>query len=136
MDDLLRRISHIGIAVRDLDAQIRFYRDTLGLHLEGIEEVPDQRVRTAIFRVGEAAVELLAPTAADSPIARFLDKRGEGIHHIAYAVDDLEAALAVLAARGVELIDHAPRPGAGGKRIAFLQPRSSFGVLTELCESR
>ncbi len=130
----IERLSHIGIAVRDLDAQVRFYRDTLGLALEAIEEVPDQQVRVASFRLGEASLELLTPLGPESPIARFLEKRGEGLHHLAYAVADLPAELAALAGKGVDLIDKSPRPGAAGQRIAFLHPRSTFGVLSELCE--
>jgi methylmalonyl-CoA/ethylmalonyl-CoA epimerase len=130
----IERISHVGIAVRALDQQIPLYRDLLGLPFLGLEEVPDQQVRVALFRVGEVTVELLEPTAPQSPIAKFLDKHGEGFHHLAYAVQDLPRALEELGAKGVELIDKAPRAGAGGKRIAFLHPRSTRGVLTELCE--
>jgi methylmalonyl-CoA epimerase len=132
----IERIAHIGIAVRDLDAQIRFYRDALGLTLERIEEVADQKVRVAVFRVGESAVELLTPLAPESPIAKFLEKRGEGLHHLAYGVRDLPEMLRSLAAKGVDLIDKTPRTGAGGLQIAFLHPRSTFGVLSELCEGQ
>lgn len=130
----IERIAHIGIAVRDLDAQVRFYRDALGLTLERIEEVADQKVRVAVFRVGESAVELLTPLSPESPIAKFLEKRGEGLHHLAYGVSDLPGMLRSLAAKSVDLIDKTPRTGAGGLQIAFLHPRSTFGVLSELCE--
>lgn len=130
----ISRLAHIGIAVRDLEQQIAFYRDTLGMELAHCEVVEDQKVRTAMFRLGETSIELLTPTGPDSPIAKFLEKRGEGIHHLAYKVDDLTGALAELTQRGVELLDKTPRVGAGGHRIAFLHPRSSLGVLTELCE--
>lgn len=130
----LRKIAHIGIAVRDLDEQVPLYRDKLGLELIGFEEIEDQQVKVAIFRVGESNIELLMPTAAESPIARFLDKRGEGIHHVAYQVEGLEGLLATLESNDVDLIDKSPRAGAHGMRIAFLHPRSTFGVLTELCE--
>lgn len=132
----IRKISHIGIAVRDLEQQMHLYRDVLQLELVNEEVVQDQKVRVAMFRIGESTIELLCPTAADSPVAKFLDRRGEGIHHIAYEVSDLEADLQRLAGEGVELIDLSPRPGAHGKSIAFLHPRATFGVLTELCKPR
>jgi len=128
------KINHIGIAVNSLDTSIPFYRDLLGMAFEGTEEVADQKVRVAFLAVGESRIELLEPTAPESPIARFLEKNGEGIHHLAYQVDDLEAALARLKSEGVRLIDDAPRAGAHGTRIAFLHPKASGGVLTELCE--
>lgn len=131
----IRKISHIGIAVRDLDQQKQFYQQTLGLELLAEEEVPDQKVKIAMFAVGDARIELLEPTGADSPVERFLQKRGEGIHHIAYAVTDLRSMLARLSAQGVGLIDEQPRSGAEGHQIAFIHPKSAFGVLTELCES-
>jgi methylmalonyl-CoA/ethylmalonyl-CoA epimerase len=131
-------INHIGIAVKSLDAQRHFYETVLGARFEGIEEVPDQRVRVAFFAVGEPGnevhIELLEPTAPDSPISAFLEKRGEGLHHVAYAVPDLAARLTELKAHGVRLIDEAPRPGARGSRVAFIHPKASMGVLTELCQ--
>ncbi len=129
----ISHIEHIGIAVRDLGAAIAFYEKTLGLTCYDVEEVPDQKVRTAFFRVGATKFELLASTTADGPVARFIEKRGEGIHHIAFAVDDVKTALADAHAAGVELIDRDPRRGAEGMEIAFLHPRSTFGVLTEFC---
>ena len=127
-------IDHIGIAVADLEQALAFYRGTLGLALVEIEEVPDQQVRTAIFFTGTGRVELLEATSPDSPIARFIAKRGEGIHHLALRVDDVAAKLAELAAAGVALIDKEPRIGAGGHRIAFVHPKATGGVLLELCE--
>ncbi|MEB3198681.1 MAG: methylmalonyl-CoA epimerase [Candidatus Sericytochromatia bacterium] len=127
-------IDHVGIAVQDLDASLAFYRDTLGLPLVDIEVVADQQVRTAIFCGPIGRVELLEATGPDSPIAKFIAKRGEGIHHVALRVEGLDATLARLAAEGVQLIDRTPRIGAGGHRIAFLHPKATGGVLLELCE--
>ena len=125
-------LDHIGIAVRDLPAALAFYRDALGLEVEPPEEVASQRVRAHFIPVGESALELLEATADDSAIARYLEKRGPGIHHITLRVADIEAALAQLKARGVRLIDEAPRPGAEGARVAFIHPSSAHGVLVEL----
>jgi len=129
------KINHIGIAVADLESAIPFYRDILGMEFEGAEEVPEQKVRVGFFRIGESRIELLEPTSDDSPVAKFLAKNGQGVHHIAYEVPDLPAALSVLRERGVRLIDEQPRQGAHGTRIAFLHPKASEGVLTELCQS-
>ena len=131
---MIKQIDHIGIAVENLDRQVKFYNDVLGLKCSGIEEVPDQKVKVAIFPVGEIRIELLQPTADDSPIARFLEKKGEGIHHIAYLVSDLVTNLKHLQEQEIQLIDAKPRIGAGKHKIAFLHPQSTFGVLTELCE--
>ena len=131
---MLQKINHIGIAVQSLDAIIPFYRDSLGMSLLGIEEVAEQKVRVAMLQIGESKIELLEPMAEDSPIARFLEKNGPGIHHLAYEVEDIEAAIARLLATGARMIDEAPRNGAHGTRIAFVHPKSSNGVLTELCE--
>lgn len=128
------RIDHIGIAVRSIDEASRFYRDALGLECTGIEEVPDQKVRVAFFPIGDTRIELVEPTAADSPIAKFLEKHGPGLHHVAYRVDDLTATLAALKQAGVHLIDETPRPGAHGMQIAFAHPKSTSGVLTEFCQ--
>lgn len=130
----VQRISHIGIAVKDLGQQLHLYRDLLGLELINEEVVEDQKVRVAMLRIGESTIELLSPISEDSPVAKFLEKRGEGIHHVAYEVVDLPGQLSRLAEKGVDLIDKSPRDGAHGKQIAFLHPRSTFGVLTELCE--
>jgi methylmalonyl-CoA/ethylmalonyl-CoA epimerase len=130
-----QKISHIGIAVHSLEASIPFYRDVLGMEFEGTEVVAEQKVKVAFLVVGESRIELLEPTAPDSPVAKFLAKNGEGTHHLAYQVDDLEAALARLKAQGVRLIDETPRRGAHNSRIAFVHPKASGGVLTELCEA-
>ena len=131
---MIQKLNHIGIAVASLDAQIPFYRDVLGLSFKGSEIVEDQKVRVAMFQVGELTIELLEPTAPESPIAGFLEKRGEGLHHLSYQVDDLEAQIAELTAKGVQMIDPRPRNGAHGTRIAFVHPKSSGRVLTELTE--
>ncbi len=131
---MIKQIDHIGIAVRDLDQQMKLYGDVFGLTCEGIEEVADQKVKVAMFPVGEVRIELLQPTSAESPVAKFIEKNGEGIHHIAYLVEDLEANLLKIEEKEVRLIDQKPRIGAGGHKIAFLHPKSTFGVLTEMCE--
>jgi methylmalonyl-CoA/ethylmalonyl-CoA epimerase len=128
------RIDHLGIAVRSIEEASGFYRDVLGLKCSGTEEVPGQKVRVAFFPIGDTRIELLEPTADDSPIARFLEQRGPGLHHIAYRVDDLSATLAALRKAGVRLIDEAPRDGAHGMKIAFVHPKATGGVLTELCQ--
>ena len=136
VSEKIHKIDHVGIAVPDLEAAIRVYSSLWGTSPESIEEVPDQKVRTAFFRAGDSHVELLCPTAADSPIAGFLAKRGGGIHHICLAVPDLDHALAELAAQGMTLIDTTPRRGAHGKRVAFVHPKALGGVLLELCETQ
>lgn len=130
----MKKINHIGIAVQSLEQQVPFYRDVLGLQEAGREEVPDQQVKVAMFRVGEVKIELLEPVSDESPIAKFLEKKGDGIHHIAYETDDLEGTLAAMKRQQVRLIDEEPRTGAGGMQIAFLHPRSSGRVLTEICQ--
>ena len=125
-------LDHIGIAVGDLAQALAFYRDALGLEVEPPEEVASQRVRAHFVPVGEAALELLEPTASDSPIAKYIEKRGPGVHHITLRVDDISEALARLKARGVRLIDESPRAGAEGALIAFVHPASTHGVLVEL----
>ena len=130
------RLDHIGIAVKDLDAALAFYRDALGLHVEESEEVRSQRVRAHFIPVGEPALELLEATASDSAIAKYIDKRGPGIHHITLRVDDIVAALAQLRSRGVRLVDETPRPGAEGAMVAFIHPSSAHGVLVELKQAR
>jgi methylmalonyl-CoA/ethylmalonyl-CoA epimerase len=129
-----KKISHIGIAVTSIEAAAPFYRDVLGMQFEGTEVVAEQKVKVAFFAVGESRIELLEPTAEDSPVAKFLAKNGPGVHHVAYEVADLEQRLAALKAEGVRLIDEAPRTGAHNTRIAFMHPKASGGVLTELCE--
>jgi len=128
-------LDHVAIAVKDLDAAIALYRDVLGLELAHVEEVPEQQVRTAIFGHGMGRVELICPTTQDSGVARFLEKRGEGLHHICVEVDDLVGALAALKASGAPLIDETPKPGAGGAKVAFVHPKGMRGVLTELRQS-
>lgn len=132
---MTQKINHIGIAVHSLDASIPFYRDQLSMTFEGTEEVAEQKVRVAFLQIGESRIELLEPTSADSPVATFLDKKGEGIHHIAYEVEDIKTTLAQLKSQGVRLIDEAPRKGAHGSLIAFLHPKASGSVLTEICQS-
>lgn len=131
---MLTKINHIGIAVKSLDDALPFYRDNLGMELKGVEEVVEQRVRVAMLQVGESMVELLEPTSEDSPVAKFIEKNGAGVHHIAYEVADIEAAIAALIVGGARMIDEKPRHGAHGTRIAFIHPKSSNGVLTELCQ--
>jgi methylmalonyl-CoA epimerase len=132
----LKNIDHIGIAVSNLQESLTFWEASLGIELHGIEDVAEQKVRTAFLPIGEAEIELLEPTSPDSSVAKFIEKRGEGLHHIAIRVDDIEAALAELKAKGVQLIDEMPRNGAGGARIAFVHPKATHGVLLELCERR
>jgi len=132
---MLTKINHIGIAVKSLDETIPFYRDSLGMAFAGIEEVAEQKVRVAMLSVGESKIELLEPTSDDSPVAKFIEKNGPGIHHLAYEVEDIEAAIASLVANGVRMIDEQPRGGAHGSIIAFVHPKSSNGVLTELCQA-
>ncbi|MDD2540094.1 MAG: methylmalonyl-CoA epimerase [Desulfuromonadaceae bacterium] len=131
---MLTKINHIGIAVKSLDDAIPFYRDNLGMVFKGIDEVAEQKVRVAMLQVGESKIELLEPTSDDSPVATFIEKNGAGIHHLAYEVVDIEAAIAKLMADGVRMIDVQPRTGAHGTRIAFVHPKGSNGVLTELCQ--
>ena len=131
---MTKKINHIGIAVNSIEASIPFYRDTLGMVFEGDEVVAEQKVKVAFLAVGASRIELLEPTADDSPVAKFLAKNGEGVHHIAYEVADLGAALADLKRDGVRLIDETPRSGAHGTSIAFLHPKATGGVLTELCQ--
>ena len=131
---MLSKINHIGVAVKSLEESLPFYRDHLGMSFAGIETVDEQKVRVAMLQVGESKIELLEPTSEESPVGKFLEKNGPGIHHIAYEVEDIEAAIASLTAEGVRMIDQVPRCGAHDTRIAFLHPKSSAGVLTELCQ--
>lgn len=128
------KIDHIGIAVRDLEEALQFYRDQLGLELEKIEVVEEQGVKTAFLPVGESEFELLEATSDDSPIARYLDKYGPGIQHVAIRVKDIRSKLKELEESGVKLVDKEPRKGAGGAKIAFIHPSSTYGVLLEICE--
>lgn len=127
-------IEHIGIAVNNLQEAIHYYEKILGLSCYAIEEVVDQKVRTAFFKLGQTKIELLESTSPDGPIAKFIEKKGPGLHHIALAVEGIQKNLDELSAKGVSLIDTTPRKGAEGLNIAFLHPKSTHGVLTELCE--
>lgn len=129
-------IEHIGIAVKNLEEAVKYYENVLGLKCYGIEEVTDQKVKTAFFQVGQTKLELLEATGPESPIAKFIEKKGVGIHHLAFAVSGLKDALGEVEQKGVQLIDKAPRKGAEGLDIAFLHPKSTLGVLTELCEHK
>jgi methylmalonyl-CoA/ethylmalonyl-CoA epimerase len=131
----ISHIEHIGIAVKNLEASIKYYEEILGLKCYSVEEVKEQKVRTAFFMVGQTKIELLETTDAEGPIGKFIEKKGEGIHHLAFAVKGIENALSEIETKGVQLIDKAPRKGAEGLDIAFLHPRSTMGVLTELCEN-
>jgi methylmalonyl-CoA/ethylmalonyl-CoA epimerase len=128
------KIDHLGIAVNSIDAGEKFWADILGLDFEGTETVAEQKVTTAFFPVGESEVELLESTDPEGPVAQYIGKKGEGIQHVAFRVDNLEKALQELKAKGVRLIDEKPRIGAGGAKIAFLHPKATHGVLVELCE--
>jgi methylmalonyl-CoA/ethylmalonyl-CoA epimerase len=132
--NMIEKISHIGIAVTSIDEAAPFYRDVLGMEFEGTEVVAEQKVKVAFFVVGESRIELLEPTSPDSPVAKFLEKNGPGVHHVAYQVANLDQRLAQLMAGGVRLIDENPRQGAHGTQIAFMHPKASGGVLTELCQ--
>jgi methylmalonyl-CoA/ethylmalonyl-CoA epimerase len=128
------RVDHIGVAVNSIDAALKFFSDTLGLKVEGSETVAEQKVTTTFMPVGDTEIELLQSTAPDGPIAGFIEKKGEGVQHVAFVVDNIEAALKELEAKGVRLIDKVPRKGAGGKKIAFVHPKDTYGVLVELCQ--
>lgn len=130
----LSHIEHIGIAVKNLDESIKFYEEILGLKCYAIEEVADQKVKTAFFQIGQTKIELLESTEAEGPIGKFIEKRGEGIHHIAFAVKGLQSKLNELKEKGIKLIDEKHRKGAEGLNIAFIHPKATYGVLTELCE--
>ncbi len=132
----ISHIEHIGIAVKSIDEAIKYYEQVLGLKCYNIEEVKDQKVKTAFFKVGQTKIELLESTDPEGPIGKFLEKKGEGIHHIAFAVKGIEDQLKQSESKGVQLIDKAPRKGAEGLDIAFLHPKSTFGVLTEFCEDK
>jgi methylmalonyl-CoA/ethylmalonyl-CoA epimerase len=130
----ISHIEHIGIAVKSIEDSLPYYETVLGLKCYNIEEVADQKVKTAFFKVGQTKIELLEPTSEDSTIAKFIEKKGEGVHHMAFAVPDVAGALAEAESKGVQLIDKAPRKGAEGLSIAFLHPKSTKSVLTELCQ--
>ncbi len=130
----LKQIEHIGIAVKSIPEALKFYEDILGLECYKIETVEEQKVKTAFLHIGEVKIELLEPTSPESPVAKFIEKKGEGIHHIAYRTENLTETLKELAEKGVKLIDEKPRRGADNMNIAFLHPKSAYGVLTEICQ--
>lgn len=132
----LSHIEHIGIAVNSLEESIPYYENVLGLKCYAIEEVKDQKVKTAFFKIGQTKIELLESTDPEGPIGKFIGKKGQGIHHLAFAVEDIENALAEAESKGIQLIDKQPRKGAEGLDIAFLHPKSTMGILTEFCENK
>lgn len=132
----ITHIEHIGIAVKNLDESIKYYEKVLGLKCYSIEEVIDQKVKTAFFKVGQTKIELLESTDAEGPIGKFISKKGEGLHHLAFATEDVDGSLKETAENGVRIIDKVSRKGAEGLSIGFLHPKSTFGVLTELCEKK
>lgn len=132
----LSHIEHIGIAVNNLEEAIAYYENTLGLVCYAVEEVADQKVKTAFFKIGQTKIELLESTDPNGPIGKFIEKKGQGIHHMAFATKNIEKSLEEVEEKGVRLIDKTPRKGAEGLDIAFLHPKSTFGVLTELCEDK
>ena len=131
---MVKKVDHIGIAVKNLDEALDFYENTLGIKCVETEVVEEQKVKVGFLPIGDTEVELLESTEENGPIAKFIEKRGEGIQHIAYRVDNIEEAIEELQAKGIRMIDEKPRYGAGGAKIAFLHPKSTFGVLIELCE--
>lgn len=133
---MIKKIDHIGIAVKDINEAIKLYEGLLGLKITDTEVVEEQKVKVAFFPTGDSEVELLQSTTPDGPIARYIEKNGEGVQHIAFRVDNLEEKLEELKSKGVRLIDEKPRRGAGGAMIAFLHPKSTFGTLIELCERK
>ncbi len=133
---MMMKIDHVGIAVKDLDAQIAIYRDQLGMHFEGTEEVPTQMVKVAFFLVGDSRIELLQSTSPEGPIAKHIEKRGEGMHHVAYEVADIRSAMAEAKTRGLQPLSEEPRPGAHHTLVCFLHPKTTGGVLTELVQKR
>ncbi len=132
----ISHIEHIGIAVKNIEESIKYYENILGLKCYALEEVKDQKVKTAFFMVGQTKIELLESTDPEGPIGKFVEKKGEGIHHIAFAVKGIENALSEMESKGVQLIDKLPRKGAECLNIAFLHPKSTAGILTELCENK
>ncbi|NYE04934.1 methylmalonyl-CoA/ethylmalonyl-CoA epimerase [Bacillus niacini] len=133
---MIKKVDHIGIAVRSLETSLPFYTEVLKLPLIGIEEVESQKVRVAFLKAGETKLELLEPTTQDSKIAQFIEKRGEGMHHIALGVNSIEERIIEMKEKGIRMIDEEPRIGAGGAHIAFMHPKSTSGVLVELCEKK
>jgi methylmalonyl-CoA/ethylmalonyl-CoA epimerase len=131
---MIKKIDHIGIAVRDINEQINYYRNVLGLEVEGEETVPDQGIKTCFIKVGDIHIELLQPVTEDSPVKKFIDKKGEGIHHISYLSTDINETVSDMKDNGIDLLNEIPKKGAGDKMICFAHPKSTFGVLTEICQ--
>lgn len=130
----IKRIAHLGVAIKDPDPPKKLYGENLKLEFKGDEVVDTQKVKVSFFKVGESSIELLLPTAADSPVAKFLENKGEGFHHLALEVEDIDSAVTELKAAGVRLIDETPREGAHGTRVAFIHPKATFGLLVELVQ--
>lgn len=133
---MLKNIDHLGVAVKSIEETLKFYRDVMGIEPSGVEEVPSQKVKVAFLPVGESNIELLESLAPDGPIAKHIEKRGEGIAHVAFRVDDIDKTLADLKEKGVRLLNKEPQPGAHGARIAFVHPKEAHGILIELCERK
>ena len=133
---MYKRLAHIGIAVKNIDQSTGLFARLFGIREESTEEVFDQKVKATFFRIGEGGIELLEPTSADSPVAKFIEKRGEGVHHLSFEVDDIESEIARLKKEGFQMIDEKPREGADRFRVAFLHPRSTNGVLVEISQRR
>ncbi|WP_425447839.1 methylmalonyl-CoA epimerase [Dethiothermospora halolimnae] len=131
---MVKKVDHVGVAVKNLEESLKFYQDVLGMDLQGTEVVEEQKVKVAFLPIGDTEIELLESTDKEGPIARYIDKKGEGIQHIAYRVDDIEKAIEEMKEKGIRMIDEKPRYGAGGAKIAFLHPKSTHGVLIELCQ--
>lgn len=133
---MIKKVDHIGIAVKSLEEALPFYTETLGLPLQAIEEVESQKVKVAFIQVGETKLELLEPTSVDSPVAKHIEKRGEGIHHVAFGVDSIQARIDEMKEKGIQMLQDEAKPGAGGAQVAFMHPKSTGKVLYELCEKR
>ncbi|WP_130808071.1 methylmalonyl-CoA epimerase [Senegalia massiliensis] len=131
---MVGKVDHIGIAVKDLEETLKFYTDVLGMDLQGTETVEEQKVKVAFLPIGDTEMELLESTDKDGPIAKYIEKKGQGVQHIAYRVDNIEKAIEEMKEKGIRMIDEKPRYGAGGAKIAFLHPKSTHGVLIELCQ--
>jgi methylmalonyl-CoA/ethylmalonyl-CoA epimerase len=131
---MLKKINHIAVAVNNLEEAARFYQNVLGLNLSGVEVVTAQKTKVGFFKIGESNIELVQPSETDSPLVKFLETKGQGIHHVCFEVDDIEAEMKTLLENGATMVDQKPRPGAHDSRVAFIHPKSSNGVLIELCE--
>lgn len=131
---MLKKINHIAIAVNDLEEAAKFYQDVLGLSLSGVEVVAAQKTKVGFFKIGGLKIELVQPSEPDSPLVKFLETKGQGVHHICFEVDDLEAEIKALLRKGATMVDQKPRPGAHNTKVAFVHPKSASGVLIELCE--